>query len=120
MTECYVDFGEVGMFVPIFLIGLALGLIYRFFLRRTALPLLGMGVLAGAFAIQFYQLEMSGMKLFGSMVVHVHPLCRFRVRLRAPPAHLVGCGRPGAGARPGDGRFVRQWPGIFLRTLNER
>jgi hypothetical protein len=68
MTECYVDFGEVGMFVPIFLIGLALGLIYRFFLRRTAFPLLGMGVLAGAFAIQFYQLEMSGMKLFGSMV----------------------------------------------------
>ena len=68
MTECYVDFGEIGMFVPIFLIGLAHGLIHRFFLTRTAFPLLGMGVLAGAFAVQFYQFEMSGKKLFGGMV----------------------------------------------------
>jgi hypothetical protein len=68
MTECYVDFGEIGMFVPIFLIGLAHGLIYRFFLTRTAFPLLGMGVVAGAFAVQFYQFEMSGKKLFGGMM----------------------------------------------------
>jgi hypothetical protein len=36
MAESYIDFGPVGMFVPILLLGLLLGLEYRFFATRSS------------------------------------------------------------------------------------
>jgi hypothetical protein len=40
--ESYADFGPVGMFVPIFLVGIMFGLMYRFFLVYSHLKIFGL------------------------------------------------------------------------------
>jgi hypothetical protein len=42
--ESYIDFGPIGMFVPIFLVGLAYGLVYSLLVRLAPNPLLGVAV----------------------------------------------------------------------------
>ena len=69
VAESYIDFGPIGMFPALFLIGLMFGRIYRGLLRWTASRgLLGMGfatgVLTGAAA-----LETSFTKAFGGIAV---------------------------------------------------
>ena len=69
VAESYIDFGAIGMFPALFLIGLMFGRIYRGLLRWTASRgLLGMGlasgVLTGAAA-----LETSFTKAFGGIAV---------------------------------------------------
>ena len=44
MAESYIDFGAVGMMVPIFGLGLLLGGFYRWMLRRDPSRLLGMAL----------------------------------------------------------------------------
>lgn len=68
MAESYVDFGPFWMLVPILLVGVGRGLIYRFFLRRSDNRLLGF-----AFAIAVfwggYALEVATGKLLGGSLM---------------------------------------------------
>ena len=45
MGESYVDFGSIGMFIPIFLLGLIFGKMYAFFISRPRYILLAYGSL---------------------------------------------------------------------------
>lgn len=65
MGESYIDFGPVGMFVPIFLLGAYSGWLYRWFVRRAANPLLGMAVATALLLFLAPLLETSNVKLVG-------------------------------------------------------
>lgn len=65
--ESYADFGPVGMFGVILLLGFGWGSAYGYFLKRSPVPLVGIAfslvVLLGA-----YQFEMASIKLLGGVV----------------------------------------------------
>lgn len=65
VTETYIDFGPVYMFIPIFLLGLFWGRCYRLFCQVSPVSLLGLGV-ATTFIMQFATLvETSNLKIVG-------------------------------------------------------
>jgi hypothetical protein len=66
--ESYIDFGRVGMFVPIFLAGLFFGGIYRFFSRYRH-AVIGLAVATSILLFGVYQIEMSCTKMVGGNVV---------------------------------------------------
>ena len=68
MGESYIDFGPYGMFVPIFLLGALWGFMYYYFLSRARYVILGYAF-ATALLVGAYQFEMTGLKLFGGMVM---------------------------------------------------
>lgn len=68
MGESYIDFGLVGMFVPIFLLGIGWGLIYLFFVRRADNLVLGYAY-SVAVLMSAYQLEVAAVKLLGGVVM---------------------------------------------------
>jgi hypothetical protein len=57
-ADGYVDFGYFGMFIPLFLIGLAYGISYFYFLRRSSPNLLFYYAVVGALFMEFNALEM--------------------------------------------------------------
>jgi hypothetical protein len=57
-ADGYVDFGYFGMFIPLFLIGLAYGISYFYFLRRSSPNLLFNYAVVGALFMEFNALEM--------------------------------------------------------------
>ncbi|GMT41183.1 MAG: hypothetical protein IEMM0001_1918 [bacterium] len=68
MGESYIDFGFPGMLIPIFLVGLLYGLIYRYFILRET----GNGVASALVVVCLMgviQLEMQSVKLLGSIVM---------------------------------------------------
>jgi hypothetical protein len=65
MTESYIDFGPVGMFVPILLLGVFYGFIYRFFAWRYRLRLLGVAMGTAILIFGAYTIETSNIKLIG-------------------------------------------------------
>jgi len=66
--ESYIDFGPVGMFVPIFLLGLFYGLLNRFFITRTRHKLLGAALAVSALIFSAYEIETSNIKLVGGVL----------------------------------------------------
>ena len=68
MGESYIDFGSLGMFVPIFLLGLGWGLIYLFFVRKAVDPILGYAY-SVAVLLSAYQLEVATIKLLGGVLM---------------------------------------------------
>jgi len=69
IAESYIDFGEAGMMLPIFFLGLMLGRIYRWMLTaRNSQGILGMG-LGTATCFGATALETSITKSFGGLVV---------------------------------------------------
>ena len=68
MAESYIDFGAIGMMVPIFGLGLLLGRFYRSMLRLDPTRLLGMA-LATATIYGAAFLDSSITKIFGGLVV---------------------------------------------------
>ncbi|MDT7856828.1 hypothetical protein RQM47_09265 [Rubrivirga sp. S365] len=66
--ESYIDFGPLWMFVPLFLIGVGRGLIYRFFLRRGDTRLMGYAFTIAVFW-SGYHLEVSTAKLLGGTLM---------------------------------------------------
>ena len=68
MTESYIDFGPVYMYVPIFLIGFLWGLMYRYFLGTSTEVVFGYGI-AVAVLINANQLEISATKLVGAILM---------------------------------------------------
>jgi len=67
MTESYIDFGPVYMFVPLFIVGLCWGLIYRYFMNTNNEVLLSYGI-AVAVLIHANQLEISLAKMLGGIL----------------------------------------------------
>jgi len=99
--ESYIDFGPVGMFAPIFLLGVFYGLINRFFLTRTQYKLLGAALAVSVLIFSAYEIETSNVKLIGgvasvglvSLVVYLafgRTLANF---LRRSPGHEPGVRR---------------------------
>jgi hypothetical protein len=68
MAESYIDFGPVVMFLPILLIGLGWGFMYRYFLNAGSHKLFGYGI-AVAVLVSANQLEITTTKLLGGMLV---------------------------------------------------
>jgi hypothetical protein len=66
MAESYIDFGPRGMFVPIFLLGVFYGLVYRFFVLKSRHKLLGSAVASSILVFGAYTIETSNIKIIGS------------------------------------------------------
>ena len=52
MAESYIDFGPYYMFVPVFLLGIGYGLVYRYFVARKTFRLLGLFVKQSASVVE--------------------------------------------------------------------
>jgi len=65
MGESYIDFGRIGMFVPILLLGLFYGLIYRVLVDYQRLTLLGCAMATSILLFGAYTIETSNVKLIG-------------------------------------------------------
>lgn len=66
MGESYIDFGPIGMFFPIFLLGLFWGYMYYFFRSRSHTLMTGYAF-ATALLINAYQFEIASAKLLGGV-----------------------------------------------------
>ena len=64
-AESYVDFGTPGMFVPVFFLGIFMGLAYRFFLQAIHNRELAVGFVATVFWLCLYLFERSWVKMLG-------------------------------------------------------
>lgn len=69
MAESYIDFGSVVMYVPIFILGILWGGIYRYFVTRGPPIMLGYAV-AVTVLINANQFEMHISKLMGSVIMN--------------------------------------------------
>lgn len=65
MAESYVDFGPYFMFVPIFLLGIFYGLIYRCFIFQPQCRLIGIGCAIAILVFGADTIETSNVKLVG-------------------------------------------------------
>lgn len=66
MGEAYADFGRVGMFGVVLIIGIAWGLIYAYFVRRANVPLIGLSF-ALTILLSAYVFEVASIKLVGGV-----------------------------------------------------
>jgi hypothetical protein len=65
VAESYIDFGPIFMFVPIFLLGLFYGLIYRIFAIHSHHRLIGTSIATSILIFGAYTIETSNIKLVG-------------------------------------------------------
>jgi hypothetical protein len=86
MGESYIDFGPVGMFVPILILGLLWGWMYSYFMSRARSVLVGYAF-ATAVLLTAYQFEMAGVKLVGGVVMDFLVLA---LLLRFAEKYIVG------------------------------
>jgi hypothetical protein len=68
MAESYIDFGPVGMFAPIFLLGVFYGLIYRYFVARKDFRAIGFAFGTALLLIVHQDFGASNAKIVGGMV----------------------------------------------------
>ncbi len=68
MGESYVDFGPVGMFAPVFILGLLWGVMYYYLVSRARFTITGYAF-ATAILINAYQFEMTGIKMLGGVMM---------------------------------------------------
>src|SRR5205814_3724135 len=54
MGESYIDFGPIGMFVPIFFLGLLYGYIYRLFAKHARYKVIGLAVATSTLLFSAY------------------------------------------------------------------
>lgn len=76
MGESYADFGPLGMFGPILLLGLAWGGAYAAFMRRSRTPLVSLALLT-VILMNAYQFEMASIKLVGGVLMQFMVLILF-------------------------------------------
>jgi len=69
--ESYIDFGPIGMFVPVLLLGYFWGWAYRFLATRSAHKLLGLGFATNLILSSAIYFESSNIKLIGGAVLYV-------------------------------------------------
>ncbi|MGI8960840.1 MAG: hypothetical protein ACR2IV_13975 [Bryobacteraceae bacterium] len=68
-AESYIDFGPLFMFIPIILVGIVYGLIYRCFVVAASSPLLGSGVASAILAFIASNIETTNSKIVGLTAV---------------------------------------------------
>jgi len=66
--ESYIDFGPVGMFAPIFLLGIFYGLIYRLFISRAKSKVIGFAIAVSILLFNACEIETSNIKILGGSV----------------------------------------------------
>lgn len=69
IAESYIDFGPVGMFLPLFLWGLFCGWIYRVLIQSSHFPLFGYACATVVIFFNASVLESSNQKMVGGMVL---------------------------------------------------
>lgn len=69
MGDSYIDFGKIGMFIPIFLLGIMYGKIYTIILRISKNSIVGYSFVV-AVLFSMYQLEMASIKLVGRFLMN--------------------------------------------------
>lgn len=82
--ESYIDFGPVGMFAPIFLLGVFYGLIYRCFVVRARYKLIGSALASSILIFGAYNIETSNVKIIGGNVAVLLVLTVFYRALAKP------------------------------------
>jgi hypothetical protein len=68
MGESYIDFGPIGMFVPIFLLGLLFGFVYRLFVKYARYKIIGFATATSVLLFAAYNFETSNVKILGGML----------------------------------------------------
>jgi hypothetical protein len=68
MAESYIDFGPTYMFVPILLLGVFYGLIYRYFIARKDFRIIGFAIGTGLLLTVNQDFAASNAKIVGGMV----------------------------------------------------
>ena len=68
MGESYIDFGPIGMFAPIFVLGLLYGFIYRLFVKYARFKIIGFGAATSVLLFSAYNFEISNVKILGGML----------------------------------------------------
>ena len=106
MAEAYIDFGRFGMFVPIFLVGLALGAALRSLTRSLANPWITSALSTCLFVLQPLQLEVAAAKQTGSLVMSLILIWGIQFALKGVVRH-----GPGAPRKLG-------WTGVMPRRVN--
>src|SRR4029077_17601492 len=71
MAESYIDFGPIGMFVPIFLLGLLLGYEYRYFASRRSYLVFAYGLTPVVFQVATSYEETAIKILGGNLTVFI-------------------------------------------------
>jgi hypothetical protein len=71
MAESYIDFGPIGMFVPIFLLGLLLGYEYRYFASRRYFLVFAYGLTPVVFEVATSYEETAIKSLGGNLTVFI-------------------------------------------------
>ena len=66
--ESYIDFGPVGMFAPILLLGIFFGLIYRLFISRAGSKIIGFAIAVSILLFNACEIETSNVKIVGGAV----------------------------------------------------
>lgn len=66
-ADCYIDFGIMGMMIPIFLIGLFFAFFHNYFLRNSSNNLIFNYSVTGALFMEFFALEMDNTYLLGRL-----------------------------------------------------
>lgn len=69
MAESYADLGRYGMFIPIYLLGLLMGRIYRNFCLNKHSALLGSAIATAVIFPALHAYETSNVKILGSLVL---------------------------------------------------
>jgi hypothetical protein len=82
--ESYIDFGPVGMFAPIFLLGMFYGLIYRLFVKYSQRKIIGFAIAVSTLVFSALQVETSNIKIVGGSVVVCLAMSLF-LRIGAKP-----------------------------------
>ena len=90
MAESYVDFGPVLMFLPILLLGVFYGLIYRVFVIKSRYALLGCGIATAILVFGGNAIETSNVKLVGGNVTALLVLSAFYFALGGPLRRWLG------------------------------
>jgi hypothetical protein len=93
MAESYIDFGPIGMFAPIFLLGLFYGLLYRGFIFWSRFKVIGFAAATSVILFSAYNFETSNIKLVGGMATCAIVAAVFLVVAEKPLAGLIGLRR---------------------------
>jgi hypothetical protein len=67
--ESYIDFGPVGMMIPIFVLGLFYGFLYRLFVSRARFKLTGSAAATSILLFSCYNFETSNIKILGGLTL---------------------------------------------------
>jgi hypothetical protein len=68
VAESYVDFGPIGMFVPIFILGACYGVIYRVLIVRSRSKLICAAIASAVIIFGGYSIDASNIKIVGGNV----------------------------------------------------